>query len=197
MVSRHWIPGSAVAVLVTAGMSVGCGGPGGGDPDHTRPKAAVKDLAPQGAEVARLTFFDRDKVTLDVDTSRSDRAGQDPVTPLIAYRELCGDLRRDEFGLARPRMRVRLRQGSEDAGSLAFGNQTFTGGGIYASREGSSCIYLVTTQAVATIARLAGEAAAVPFEPVRRPEPDLTGNGDQEPVPPWVAQAKRQHGREG
>lgn len=197
MVSRHWIPGSAVAVLVTAGMSVGCGGPGGADQDHTRPKAAVKDLAPQGAEVARLTFFDGDRVTLDVDTSSSDRAGQDPVAPLIAYRELCGDLRRDEFGLARPRMRVRLRQGSEDAGSLAFGNQNFTGGGIYASREGSPCIYLVTTQTVATIARLAGEAAAVPFEPTRRPEPDLTRNGDQEPVPPWVAQAKRQHGGKG
>lgn len=188
--AQRWSQG-AVAVLVAL-TAVSCDGHGSEDSTPSTAAAKVKELAPASAQIVEITSFDGDRITLDGDVTSG--RGPTPGPPLVSYRELCGDLRPETFGLDHPRLRVRLRNEGGDAGSVAFGNRNFSGGGVYAQREGSPCINLVTVQTVRDIARRAGPGAAAPFEATDRATPDVMKTDSGEQIHPWVAQARRHEG---
>ncbi len=182
---------AAISVLVAL-AAVSCGGRGSADSTPATAAGRVIELAPASAQIVEVTVFDGDRVTLDIDVT----SGHPPTVrpPLVAYRELCGDVRREDFGLDHPRLRVGLRNGGDDAGSVVFGDPNFSGGGVYAQREGSPCINLVTVQTVRDIARMAGPGAAAPFEATDRARPEVTKTDGEEQIHPWVAQARRHEG---
>lgn len=188
--AQRWSQGALAVLVVLAAVS--CDGRGSEGPTPSTAAARVKELAPASAHVVEVTTFDGDRVTLDVDAT----SGRPPTPgpPLVSYRELCGDLRPENFGLDHPRLRVRLRNGEDDAGSVVFGDRNFSGGGVYAQREGSPCIDLVTVQTVRDIARMAGPGAAAPFEATDRATPNVMKTDREEQIHPWVAQARRHQG---
>lgn len=188
--AQRWSQG-AVAVLAAL-TAVSCDGRGSEDSTPSTAAAKVKELAPASAQIAEITSFDGDRITLDGDVT----SGRPPTPgpPLVSYRELCGDLRPENFGLDHPRLWVRLRNRGDDAGSVVFGDRNFSGGGVYARREGSPCINLVTVQTVRDIARMAGPGAAAPFEATDRATPEVMTTASEEQIHPWVAQARRHEG---
>jgi hypothetical protein len=188
--AQRWSEGAVVILVVLAAVS--CDGRGSDGSTPTTAAARMKELAPANAQVVEVTSFDGDRVTLDVDVA----SGRPPTVgpPLVSYRELCGDLGGENFGLDHPRLRVRWRSGGDDAGSVVFGDRNFSGGGVYARREGSPCINLVTVQTVRDIARMAGPGAAAPFEAADRATPDVMKTDSGEQIHPWVAQARWHEG---
>ena len=158
--------------------------PEGRSAAHSRPETYV--VVPAGWEVGKLTVPDGRVIT--------PAAGGTAAFPLLAYRELCGNLRPGDFGLTQPRLTAVTRRGNDNR-TVRFGDATFTGGGIYALVEGASCIDVVTTSSVHTIAQSAGDEVAARFQPPPKPDLGKAETADTGPVDPWVTQIERAQAR--
>ena len=176
---------SAALGLLAAIGTAACQGSAlsGQDAAGRRPGTYV--VVPAGSEITKLTT-DSSEISLT--------AANTSAFPLLAYRELCGASRLEEFGLARPRLTVVTRRGN-DSRTVLFGDATFTGGGVYALVEGAPCIDVVTTSSVHTIAQSAGDRLASTFQPPPKPDLAKAETADADPIDPWVAQAQRAQAR--
>ena len=177
---------SAALGLLAAIGAAGCQGSAlsGQNAAGTQPGTYV--VVPAGSEITKLTA-DATGISPPPATGTS-------AFPLLAYRELCGTFRLEEFGLARPRLTVVTRRGN-DSRTVLFGDATFTGGGVYALVRGAPCIDVVTTSSVHTIARSAGDPLASRFQPPPKPDLARAENADTDPIDPWVTQARRAQAR--
>jgi hypothetical protein len=184
------------AVLTLAGG--GCGHWGADDTAASRRRGGgTVVIVPGGAQVTKLTFATGGAGS-ETDLGEAGRTASTAAFPLLAYRQFCGDVHLDEFGLAPPRMAVTVRKADGGMESLLVGSPNFTGGGTYAHEDGSSCVDLVTTSSVHTLARLAGEAAAAPFGPAPQARPRVEGERPgPDPADPWVEQVRRDQARRG
>lgn len=187
----------AVGLAAAATLAAGCDEYDGVTADGGTQKPALT-IVGGGAEVTALTWAPAGQPPATTSTEGIPAIDRKGAFPLMAYRELCGDVRPSDMGLAAPRLRVAVGGPGGASHEVAFGAPNFNGAGIYTSVAGSRCVYLVTASSVRRIAALAGEEAAAAFQP---PVPE--GYTSQDPGPegetteekkvdhPWVAQAKR------
>jgi hypothetical protein len=151
-------------------------------------------LAPGGSRIEHLTLFAQQKIALTVDEGQIRPVDRTRGFPLISYRRFCEDVPMSEFGLAEPRLRLVGRNDADERFTIDFGDANFTGAGIYARTEGSGCVYVVPSSAVALIAGAAGDQAAAAFQPPHQPDipEEATADGPRKEADhPWVLQVKK------
>jgi hypothetical protein len=185
-------------LLLTLPLGLGaCGTPSRPRQEAAGFNPAPTTLVPAAAHVRRVILHNgQSAVTLDGPAGDGGGPGQE-ILPIVAYRKLCSVPPTENLGLTAPNVTVSAGGGTTTAADLSFGNRNFTGAGVYTSRAGDDCVYLVpAAQAERVAALVDGQAARAMYGATGPPVSRLLEQQDEKEddaseTNAWVVQSRR------